>query len=339
MSGHQYGMEPLVQLPAPGGFVVAVLRDELGLWLGSRRDSAESYGATLIEERRAVATSGPGWTAVGGPLPDRADRAVVRGPGGPVDAETANGAFIAVLAANEAGPAVRFEDDDGLLVRDPPRGESIADATDRCPACTALDWERAVEDCVRCRACGHTFRMPLFYGGQASTHGRWQHVQPDGLRFTRTLADQAADALRKAPGPVYAAPGSKPEIRGFGGSDDAISHVKLATGDIEVDTRFGTHELPEDSARAAVAQLTTDVAWPARSQPAIAIWLDARRREREEASANARPSAVEITVDGRPRIFTMITVGHTWAAACDGILVSGSGDVPPALHAYSGSTS
>ena len=43
-------MEPLVQLPAPGGFVVAVLRDEMGLWLGSRRDSAERYGATLIEE-------------------------------------------------------------------------------------------------------------------------------------------------------------------------------------------------------------------------------------------------------------------------------------------------
>ncbi|MBE2315143.1 hypothetical protein DVA67_004105 [Solirubrobacter sp. CPCC 204708] len=251
-------MEPLVQLSAPGGYVVALLRDEVGLWIGSRRGSAERFGATLIEERRAVAIAGPGWTAVGGPLPARADRAVVRGPAGSVDAELGRGAFIAVLPANEAGPAVRFEDEDGLLLRDPPRGNAITDATDRCPACTALDWELGDDDCVRCRACGHTFRLPTFYAGGG------QPAEPGSHRFTRAYA---ADAVRRAPGPVYAAPGGTPAIRGFGGSDDAVTHVKLATGEIEVDTRFGAHEPPEDAARAAVAQRTTDVAWPAPRSP------------------------------------------------------------------------
>ncbi|MDA0180740.1 zinc-ribbon domain-containing protein [Solirubrobacter phytolaccae] len=333
-------MEALVQAVVPGGSV-AVLRDEIGLWIGSRLEGDERFGATAIEDRRAGSTSGPGWTAVGGGLPPRVDRAVVRGPAGPVDAEIGQGAWIAVLPANESGPAVRFEDEDGLLVRDPPQGASIADATDRCPACNALDWELTNDACVRCRACGHTFRMPLLYAGAPNgDNGDWQHVRPDGPRFTRARADRAADALRQAPGPVYAAPGGRPEIRGFGGTDDAISHIKLATGEIEVDTRFGPAPgAPEDAARAAVAQLTSDVAWPARSEPAIAIWLDARRREREEASANAEASEVRIAVDGQTRTFTLVSVGRCWAAACGGILVSGRGELPAAIHSYNGSTS
>lgn len=327
-------MEALVHAQAPGGFVVAVLRDELGLWIGSRREPDERFAATAIEDRRAVSTSGPGWTAVGGALPERADRAVVRGPAGPVDAEFGRGAWIAVLPANEAGPAVRFEDQDGLLVREPPHGASITDASDRCPACRALDWELA-DDCVRCRACGHTFRMPRLpapVGNDGA--GAWQHVRPGGPGYTRTRAARAADALRQAPGPVYAAPGGRPEIRGFGATDDSVGHITLATGEIEVDTRFGAHEAPVDAARAAVARLTSDVAWPARSEPAIAIWLDARRREREEASANAEPGEARIAVDGQTRTFALITVGRCWAAACDGILVSGRGERPTAIHSY-----
>lgn len=333
-------MEARVHAQAPGGFVVAVLRDELGLWIGSRRGQDERYGATAIEDRRAASTSGPGWTAVGGALPPHVDRAVVRGPAGTVDAVIGDGAWIAVLPPSEAAPAVRFEDADGLLVREPPKGESVTDAADRCPACHALDWER-FDDCVRCRACGHVFRMPLLYGHAAGPDdGRWQHVRPDGPRFRRTYADGAADALRAAPGPVYAAPGGRPEIRGFGGADDRLSHITLVTGEIEVDTRFGgAHEAPAHAARAAVARLATDVAWPARSEPAIAIWIEARRRERDEASANAEPSELQIAVDGQTRTFTLITVGRCWAAACDGILVSGRGEVPAALHSYNGSAS
>ena len=47
MFGHQYGMEPLVQLPAPGGYVVAVLRDELGAEHPLARESRRKLASAL----------------------------------------------------------------------------------------------------------------------------------------------------------------------------------------------------------------------------------------------------------------------------------------------------
>ena len=168
--------------------------------------------------------------------------------------------------------------------------------------------------------------MPTFYAPSPPDTGEWRRVPP---AERSAHAERAAEALRQAPGPVYAAPGGRPEIRGFGTSRDGVDHITLATDDITVDTSFGPRESPEDAARMALASMGLDTAWPARSQPAIAVWADARQRARLEASASAEAQPVSIEVDGEARTFVKVETGACWAAACDGILVTGSDAAVP----------
>jgi hypothetical protein len=73
-------------------------------------------------------------------------------------------------------------------------------------------------------------------------------------------------------------------------------------------------------------------------QPAHAD-IRSARRPTADAEQSAVESRIEITVDGAPRAFTLVTVDEDWAGAGERVLISGSGPVPTELVAYSGNAS
>ncbi len=261
---------------------------------------------------------------------------------------------MAVVPAEGWEPAVRFLDADGALVREPPSGEPITDATDPCPACDAFDWELATR--VRCRACGTQLALSGTWEPAAAARARVPRAGPAGnasapvappsdspppadsrarggprgRHTSMWFAELTENALRDAPGPVYAVAGETARVGGVGGLPGEVRRVTLVTGEIAVETSF---ESFGGRARSKLADSGPLPPMPRRLSPAArGIWLDARRRERLAAAALASESTIEIAVDGRPRTFTLLTAGEEWVAAGDGITVRGRGPVPAELQ-------
>ena len=265
--------------------------------------------------------------------------------GDAIEAKCEGGAWIALIQGGPrfSDPPVRFETAAAEIVRPPlPKKwtwEPVPDATETCPACGAAAWERVTptddsrgsretddgdwepSPVVVCIRCGHE-----------ESEGSWIAVEDDEEDLDPEAATEAESALarhrqerlenlRGLMMPVYALedPPHPPALGGWGGDDQGVHSVTVRHGDgdglmIEIRTerrRFGS---ATDAARVALENALHDLGeWPDVSQPALALWLRARERERRAESALAERFEVEIPVAATTVAFEGVRSGHAWA--------------------------
>jgi hypothetical protein len=335
--------EVLVSVEHADG-VAAVVRTRRRVELAGRLPRT---GAVVDDDEPAIEGLAGDRTAVGGLLPGGAVGAeVVDDAGARHTAAAANGAWVIVLDQPLDGGRVpvRYLDAAGATVPAPLAGGErtpVPDAAEPCPACGACDWERVVPrprrlvgagswqpgPAVACRVCGHAEDMGAFYGGPLSEGEAPPWPAEEGLPENEEPLPPlpAADErdrwlLGEAGFPVYAVPGRPAEVGVSGRHGDVLDRIELVHADaprVTVTTeRDGDFPLGEAArARQALADLHPwPDSWPDRSQPAVAIWIHARERDRRRVAATAELGQAEIRIDGEPARFTLATAEVGWAA-------------------------
>jgi hypothetical protein len=344
----------LVTLQHEGG-VAAVVVDRRGrAWLGDPEP-----GTMLDGFEPGVQGLAADVTLAGGRLPAGAVAAVVSDRAGQQhEATCATGAWLALLPEPIRGetPLVRFLDAAGELVAVPlPDGvklERVSDATDRCPVCEACDWGRVVaaprgrygEDgagrptAAVCRRCGHVEALGVLYSPLSAD----APTPADVVELEARVAREMTAAARSARFVLYGLVGHEPTVAGHGRHGAELDSVTLGfdtpAGRVDVQTSADQPwQTPTGLARQALEGRLheRDPDWPQGSETATLLWLNGRHRSRAKDAAAAPAREIALSVDGKPRWFTTVAHGQSFAAVArlDKLTVTITGHGEPAAHA------
>lgn len=313
----------------------AVMRSQRRLWLA---EGDPPRPATSLEDRVPGRVGlRDGRTLAGGLAPPGAIRARVTDVRGEhVEATVGDGAWIVVLdqlARAQMDLAICFFDAAGRLLaptlpkhRHP---EPIADAGEPCPACTATAWLLATPGRLRrdtpfalCAACGHEEPLGTWFGPVTS-----EPVADGPADWAEEFHQRQVAPMLAAIGfTVYAPAGLPVTIGGWGGSDErradriTLTHHDAHETRLDVETSAGHDHGFSDAAEHARDALTqaldssVDAGPPDLSQPALSLWLNARRRGFARAAARASVTPLTLTVEGRSRPFVTARSDRDWAA-------------------------
>jgi hypothetical protein len=344
--------EVLVSLPYDGG-AAGVFRDGEEIWLTAALEHrGGTEVGQHVGDRFAREGIVPLGFVVGGVLPEGATRAVVVSPRGEaIQATCGERAWIAVVQDAEIflDPPVRFETASGDIVRPPLpadwRREPVPDARESCPACGAAGWERVTptDDSRGSRRSDDRDWEPspvivCMRCGDEEPEGAWVAVESErddedepgeaataeAERWLREHRREQLENLRGLQLPVYALDDwpDPPLHAGSGSGDQGIHSVTVRHGaengpTIEIETEHRRHAVHSDievARQALVGALQEGSEWPQASQPALALWLRARDRERHARAGTADHLNVELAVEGETASFEGFRAGQAWAA-------------------------
>jgi hypothetical protein len=285
----------------------------------------------------------PRGTIVAGDLVPGSSRIEVRGAE-PADTAVAGGCYLALLPGKH-GPGhvfVLFRDERGEIVRREP-GEVLKStplaANVPCPACGGAAWDkvewRTEPDAptprvraVVCRRCGH-------YDG-AESIGRLRRPEPEPVEVPSPLPEDpsAAEIVAAARFPVYVP--ARPPIGavsqvGWGSGDDGLVHIAFRGAQLWVDSFSDSSPYaPAERARMQVVrELMEGLRGTFDDDMDVHMLQRREARRRLEAAVEAAGSrSVSIVVSRRRREFALVEYDGYWAAAAEGVLVSGR-DVAP----------
>jgi hypothetical protein len=221
----------------------------------------EAGGYLRAEDRYAPERAwGAAWErcAVGGLLPPGASSAAVIDELGQThEAVTGEGAYVAEIgpASPMLAPVVCCYDEDKRVVPRPRAGEypsvAVTDATERCPACGAIEWdeyvpteqwrggrtgaggERVPSPIVCCRICGHEEPEGVFFahrcgsddGGDEAARVRRLADAKARARRRRWMSDTMT--IRAAEFAIYFADGLPARVAGSGSQGEVESEITV----------------------------------------------------------------------------------------------------------------
>jgi hypothetical protein len=325
--------------------VVAVCREPDGsTWLTERRSYEDLWlGGTGMSGSEPVASIGGDWIHLGGLLPPGATTAEVTDSMGVKHrCAVGDGAWVALtpnLLGHPGEPIVAYRDEDGGPVKRPPspkelRREPVEDATERCPACEEKGWDLVTEAdpydrgnermSVTCRTCGHAEATGMFVISWTVEEDYVPDPAAEAemrLKMSRDAAAAVANA--RCPLVGLARWTGARSVNGWGGTGDAVEEVTLAHGNpeeegpwITVSASVGdTFRGVGETARGELANLVgTPKQWPELSEPALSLWLSARRREGEALASSAPRAIAPIGFDGELLGFHLFSAAGHWTA-------------------------
>ncbi len=279
-----------------GAFLASDLRHEAGTYTEGHRPAVEG----LRDEM----------TLSGGLLPPGAVRAVVFDRAGRRNEATCgNGAWLVLLDQPVIGeaPVLRFLDPaDGLVPVPIPAGvrlEAVSDAVDPCPVCGALEWQKVTAapegrygsdgsgrpTAALCGRCG--FEESLGVLSAAECPPSWP-AEEDVDDSEAEIAEREAEARRASvadaramPFRFYGLTGRGPVSAGTGRRNGVGTSITLTdetgSGPVRVITDTDEWlEAPSWLAGGALESVTSEGDWPALSDTAVLLWLNARNRDR-----------------------------------------------------------
>ena len=276
------------------------------------------------------------WLLAGGLLPAGvAEVEVLDASGEMVAAALAAGAWIAAVRGEWSDPVAVFRDGEGRIVpRVLPAGmEPVEDAITPCPGCGALTWACAWGDAV-CVTCGNRETVGAFYGGPAERvdfpADEVCDDAPDPV-----VAEFLRDERRSQVAGAYGLDSGWPGTRRLAGGDDACVRLDHGDGAEWVAVTTDRPGRARDPLSAALAEAFEDPesVWPRLSEPALALWLAARRRAIAARVAGAERRVGFIHVDGCAHVATVAADGAAWAAALEveeAVVTVAARGVPPA---------